>query len=67
VDSDQMDALQIVWQGDLRRWAEDREEWRHLSREARAPEGAVAPYVDGRNTKVIEKFVKNIYVNFEDP
>jgi len=50
-----------------RRRVVEREEWRHLSREARAPEGAVAPYVDGRNTKVIKKCVKNMYVNLGDP
>jgi len=64
VDSVQREALQIVGQGDLRGRAGDREKWRHPPREARAPEGAAAPYVDGRNTKVVEKFVKNICVHF---
>jgi hypothetical protein len=66
VDSVQTDALQIVRQGDLRIRVGDTEKWRHLSGEARAPEGTVAPYVDGRNIRM-KKFVKNIYVNFEDP
>jgi len=51
----------------LRKRVGDREEWRHRSREVRAPEGAAASYMDGWNTKVTEKYVKNIYVNFEDP
>ena len=55
MDIVQRDAMQIERQVGLRRRTGDREQWKHLSREARAREGVVALYI-----------LKNIYVAYED-
>jgi len=43
----QRGALQLLGIRGWRRSAENRDELRRLMREAKAPEGAVEPYVDG--------------------
>jgi len=43
----QRDALQLLGIRGWRRRAENRDEWRHLMREVKVSEGAVAPYMDG--------------------
>ena len=42
----QRDALQLLGIRGWRRSAENRDEWRRLMREAKGPEGAVAPYME---------------------
>jgi hypothetical protein len=46
VDAVQRDSLQILGTRGWRRRTENRDEWRHLLREAKARKGAVTPYMD---------------------